>query len=87
MFGTMAVKHMAMDANKNPTRKATKGMSKNRGEETNPATVMTAKTMEELIVLFVAPQRISPVMTSSMLTGVAIMALKVFWKYIRTKEA
>ena len=87
MFGTMAVKHMAMDENKNPTKKATSGTSKNKGEETKPAAVMTAKTMEELIRLFVAPHIISPVMTSSMFTGVATMASKVFWKYIRTKEA
>ena len=87
MFGTIAVKHMAIDENKNPTRKATNGISKNKGEETKPAAVMTAKTMEELITLFVAPHRISPVMTSSMFTGVVIMALKVFWKYMRTNEA
>ena len=35
----------------------------------------------------VAPHMISPVMTSSMLTGVAIMALKVFWVSMRMKEA
>ena len=87
MLGTMAVKHMAMAANKNPTKNATSGTSKNKGELTKPAAVMTAKTMEEFIRLFVAPHRISPVMTSSMFTGVAIMASKVFWKYIRTKDA
>lgn len=87
MLGTMAVKHMAMEANRNPTKKATNGISKNKGEETKPAAVITAKTMDELIRLFVAPHRISPVMTSSMFMGVATMASKVFWKYIRTKEA
>ena len=87
MFGTMAVKHMAMDEKSNPTRNETGGISRNSGEGTTPKTTITAKTIDELMRLLVAPHNISPVMTSSMVTGVAIMASKVFWKYIRTKEA
>ena len=43
--------------------------------------------MVVLIVALVAPQRSSPATTSSTLTGVATMASKVFWKYMRTNEA
>ena len=87
MFGTMAVKHMAIAEKRSPTRNAIGGINRNSGEGTTPKTTITAKTIEELMRLFVAPHRISPVITSSMVTGVAIIASKVFWKYIRTKEA
>lgn len=79
MFGTMAVKHMAMDEKRNPTRNDTSGISRNSGEGTNPKATITARTIDELMRLLVAPHRISPVMTSSMVTGVAIMASNVFW--------
>jgi len=78
---------MAMDENSSPTRNASGGISKNSGEESKPKANITTKTIDELMRLFVAPHNISPVITSSMATGVAIMAPKVFWKYIRTKEA
>ncbi len=87
MFGAIAVKHMAMDANINPPKNAIRGKRKNRGLVTNPKTAITAKTIVALIIDLVAPQRSSPAMTSSTLTGVATIASKVFWKYIRTKEA
>ena len=87
MFGTMAVKHMAMDENRSPTRNDTGIISRNSGDGTTPKAKITAKTIDELMRLLVAPHKISPVMTSSMLMGVAIIAPKVFWKYIRTNEA
>ncbi len=86
MFGTMAVKHMATDENSSPTRKARGGISNKKGLGANPATNMTPNTIDELMRLLVAPHNISPAITSSMFTGVAIIASKVFWKYIRTKE-
>jgi hypothetical protein len=61
--------------------------SKNRGLETNPKAATTAKTIVVLNVALVAPQSSSPATTSSTLTGVATIASKVFWKYIRTNEA
>ena len=87
MFGAMAVKHMAMDANINPPKKASASMRTASGLVMSPKTAMTVRTIAELIRLRVAPQRSSPPMTSSMLTGVVIIASNVFWKYIRTNEA
>ena len=87
MLGATEVKHMAMDANISPPKNANGITSRNNGVETNPNAATTAKTMVVLIVALVAPQRISPATTSSTLTGVATIASKVFWKYIRTKEA
>ena len=87
MFGTMAVKHIAIAEKSSPTRKDTGIISRNSGEGTTPKAKITAKTIDELMRLFVAPHKISPVITSSMVTGVAIIASKVFWKYIRTNEA
>ena len=86
MFGTIAVKHMAMDENSSPTRKERRGISNKKGLGANPKANMTPNTIDELMRLFVAPHRSSPAMTSSILTGVAIIASKVFWKYMRTKE-
>ena len=83
----MAVKHMAIEENSNPTRNDSGGISRNSGDGTTPKATITAKTIDELMRLLVAPHNISPVITSSMLTGVAIIASKVFWKYIRTNEA
>ena len=93
MFGAAAVKHMAMEENSKPAKKAINGTSINSGEVTsgvavkNPAPIMTANTIVALMVERVAPQSSSPATTSSTLTGVATMASKVFWKYIRTNEA
>src|SRR3990172_6110236 len=87
MFGAMAVKHMAMLANMRPPTNERRITNGNNGLEIKPKAATTAKTMVELIVARVAPQTISPAITSSTLTGVAIMASKVFWKYIRTNEA
>ena len=86
MFGTIAVKHMAIDENSSPTRKERGGISNKKGLGASPKANMTPNTIEELMRLFVAPHKISPAMTSSIFTGVAIIASKVFWKYIRTKE-
>ena len=43
--------------------------------------------MVALMVARVAPHSSSPATTSSTLTGVATMASKVFWKYMRTNDA
>ena len=82
----MAVKHIAIDANINPPRKASSGTKRNSGLEINPKAAITASTVVEFIVARVAPHTSSPAITSSTLTGVAIMASNVFWKYMRTKE-
>lgn len=74
----MAVKHMAMAENNNPTRNENAGINKNNGLETKPKSVITANTMVELIRLFVAPHKSSPAITSSKLNGVAIIASNVF---------
>ena len=87
MFGATEVKHIAMEANISPPKKAKGITSKKSGLEINPNAATTAKTMVVLIVAGVAPQRSSPATTSSTLTGVATIASKVFWKYMRTKEA
>ena len=93
MFGATAVKHMAMALNIKPAKNAISGTSRNSGlvikgtVVNNPETAMTTKTMVAFIVARVAPQRSSPATTSSTLTGVATMASKVFWKYMRTNEA
>jgi len=81
------VKHMAMEANINPPRKASSGTKRNSGLEIKPKAAITTSTVVEFMVARVAPHKSSPAMTSSTLTGVAIMASKVFWKYMRTKEA
>jgi hypothetical protein len=78
MFGAKAVKHMAIAENIKPERKANNGIRKIKGLETNPNTATTPKTMLELIRLRVAPHNISPAITSSMLTGVVIIASNVF---------
>ena len=83
----MAVKHIAIEANINPPRKDSNGTKRNNGLETRPKAAITTSTVVEFIVARVAPHTSSPAMTSSTLTGVAIMASKVFWKYMRTKEA
>jgi hypothetical protein len=87
MFGATDVKHIAIDANINPPKKASGITSRNNGLETKPKAATTANTMVVLMVALVAPQSSSPATTSSTLTGVATMASKVFWKYMRTNEA
>ncbi len=87
MFGAIAVKHIAIDAKSNPPKKATNGNSKNRGLEIKPKAPITANTIVALIKDRVAPQSSSPATTSSTLIGVATIASKVFWKYIRTNDA
>jgi len=78
MFGTMAVKHIAIEENRSPTRKERGGIRRNSGVGGTPKIIITPRTIDELIRLFVAPHKISPVITSSMLTGVAIIASNVF---------
>jgi hypothetical protein len=70
---------MAIAPKANPASNATNGMSSAPGSVANPNARTTTVTMLPLITLFVAPQSISPVITSSMLTGVATMASNVFW--------
>ena len=86
IFGATDVKHIAMDANINPPKNANGITSRNSGVEISPNAATTANTIVVLIVDLVAPQSISPATTSSTLTGVATMASKVFWKYMRTKD-
>jgi len=87
IFGATDVKHIAIDANISPPKNASGITIRNNGLEIKPKTATTANTIVVLIVALVAPQRSSPATTSSTLTGVATMASKVFWKYIRTNEA
>ena len=87
MFGATDVKHIAMDANIKPPKKASGITSRKSGLETKPNAATTAKTIVVLKVARVAPQSSSPATTSSTLMGVATMASKVFWKYMRTNEA
>src|SRR3990170_7720428 len=87
MFGAMAVKHMAMLANMRPPTKDSRITNGNMGLEIKPKAATTANTIVAFMVARVAPHTISPAITSSTLTGVAIMASNVFWKYMRTNEA
>ncbi len=86
MLGTRAVKIMAMEENISPPRNANAGIRRSvpavnstDGKKVSPISNITASTMVELMKLLVAPHNISPAMTSSMLTGVAMMASNVFW--------
>ena len=87
IFGAREVKHIAIEANIKPPKKAKGITSKNNGLEINPKAATTANTIVVLIVALVAPHKSSPATTSSTLIGVATIASKVFWKYIRTNEA
>ena len=78
IFGAAAVKHMAIEANINPPKKAIGITSRNSGLEIKPKTAITPKTITALIVERVAPHKSSPATTSSTLTGVATMASNVF---------
>ena len=79
MLGAAAVKHMAMEPNISPPKNAIGTIIRNSGLEIKPKVATTANTIVAFIVARVAPQRSSPATTSSMLTGVATMASKVFW--------
>ena len=79
ILGANAVKHIAMEPNINPPKKANGTTNKNNGFEIKPKAAITAKTIVALKVDRVAPHRSSPVTTSSTLTGVATIASKVFW--------
>ncbi len=79
IFGTIDVKSIAKDANMRPPKNAKGTMRSTNGSEAKPKSTMMSATMEPLIRLFVAPQRISPAMTSSIVRGVARMASNVFW--------
>ena len=87
MFGANEVKHIAMEANIKPPKNARGITSRKKGLEIKPKATTTAKTMVVLNVARVAPQSSSTATTSSTLTGVATIASKVFWKYIRTNDA
>ena len=78
---------MAMELNMSPPKNASGIASRNRGLVIKPKTATTASTMVALMVARVAPHRSSPATTSSTLIGVATMASKVFWKYMRTNDA
>jgi hypothetical protein len=79
MLGDIAVKHMPMAAKRSPARKE-KGIIKNEeGKSIIPKIVNIGSIIKVFITLFVAPQRSSPAITSSIERGVAIMASKVFW--------
>ena len=87
MFGATEVKHIAIDANIKPPKNARGITSRNNGLEIKPKAETTVKTIVVLMVALVAPQSSSPATTSSTLIGVATIASKVFWKYMRTNEA
>jgi GT2 family glycosyltransferase len=87
MLGEMAVKHMPMVAKRKPAIKENGIISRDEGNSRIPKAASTGSIKIVFIILRVAPHRISPVITSSIVRGVAIMASKVFWKYIRTNEA
>ena len=93
MFGAIAVKHMAIAEKSKPPKKAIIGTIRISGEVTSGIVVkrlamaMTPSTMVAFMVERVAPHSSSPATTSSTLTGVATIASKVFWKYMRTNEA
>ena len=87
MLGAKAVKHMAMALNIKPPKNAKSGTRRNNGLVIKPKSAITPNTIVAFIVALVAPQRSSPATTSSTLIGVATIASKVFWKYMRTNEA
>ena len=87
MLDAKAVKHIASEAKSSPPKNATIGTRTAQGLEIKPKTATTIKTIVPLMAARVAPQRSSPAITSSTLTGVAMIASKVFWKYMRTNDA
>ena len=75
----MAVKHMAMQAKSSPPRNEKGMMKRDRGRSTTPNAMRTRSITDEYMKLLVAPHSSSPVTTSSIESGVAIIASKVFW--------
>src|SRR3989337_3327518 len=75
-----------MLANMIPGITAAGSTSTARGESTSPQALMTTRMYAVEMRARVAPHRISPVITSSMLTGVATIASNVRWFSIRKKE-
>ena len=86
MLGVIAVKHMPMAAKRRPARKENGIIKNEEGKSIIPKIANMGSIIRVFITLLVAPQRSSPAITSSIERGVAIMASKVFWKYIRTYE-
>jgi len=79
IFGIIEVKHIPIEAKSRPAAKA-KGMrSRDEGSATTPKRTRIGSMRDAEMRLLVAPQRISPAITSSIETGVATMASKVFW--------
>ena len=84
---------MAMELNINPPKNAISGTRRTSGLVISgvgvkkPEAAITINTKTALIAARVAPHKSSPATTSSTLMGVATIASKVFWKYIRTNEA
>ena len=74
----MAVKHIAIDANNNPLKNAKGIINSEEGISTTPKSNRTGSMNVAYMVLLVAPHNNSPAITSSIDTGVAIIASKVF---------
>ncbi len=68
------MKRIAIEENIIPARNESMGMSNAQGEDTNWKAATTAKMTLPVIKERVAPQKISPAMTSSTFNGVAMMA-------------
>ena len=79
MPGVIAVKHIPMAAKSRPARNANGMRSRDDGIATTPKIRSTGSISVAYIMPRVAPQSISPAITSSMLTGVAMIASNVFW--------
>src|SRR3972149_6143033 len=75
-----------MLANMIPGITAAGSTSTANGESTSPQAAMITRMYAVEMRARVAPHRISPVITSSMLTGVAIIASNVRWFSIRQEE-
>ena len=78
MLGVIAVKHMPIVAKRKPAINENGITNRAEGSSTSPKAAITINTMVAEKRLRVAPQRSSPVITSSMLKGVEIIASKVF---------
>ena len=77
ILGVMAVKHIAIDANNNPLKNAKGIIRREEGSSTTPNSKSTGSIKVAYMVLLVAPHNSSPAITSSMDTGVDIIASKV----------
>ena len=65
---------MAIEENIIPARNESSGISSAQGEDTNWKTAATVKMTLPVMKERVAPQKISPAITSSTFSGVAIIA-------------